>query len=376
MNNPTKASWNYVSTTEKSSGYEDVMEELKSYTKVRYESASEAEKGRMIDEIYDIYRGKNIFPITYYNSEGIKKEILSVINKEVVWDYHSDVLDLRYNQGQSLCRFMFPNMQDVIVNGDKRGQPYVKFHNDHNLKRAIKFCLDHKKTKSPVVPSGLKDGLEMLGGNIATNFKTINAKALYQHFCKEGDVVLDYSAGFGGRMLASMSLGLEYIGIDPSTDTCDNLNKLGECIRSVNNVNFSIYEMGSEEELPETLVNSVDFAFSSPPYFNLEVYTDDDTQCYNKFNNLDDWFEGYVRPTIRNIYLSLKNGKHYAVNIADFKSGGKDINFVSEWIRISEEEGFVYEKQIFMKLQARRGVGHDVKNTKTKQEGIFVFKKL
>lgn len=226
------------------------------------------------------------------------------------------------------------------------------------------------------MPSGLKDGLEMLGGNIATNFKTINAKALYQHFCKEGDVVLDYSAGFGGRMLASMSLGLEYIGIDPSTDTCNNLFKLGESIRSVNNANFSIYEMGSEEEFPETLINSVDFAFSSPPYFNLEVYTDDDTQCYNKFNNLDDWFEGYVRPTIRNIYLSLKNGKHYAVNIADFKSGGKDINFVSEWIRISEEEGFVYEKQIFMKLQARRGVGHDVKNTKTKQEGIFVFKKL
>lgn len=371
----TKAFWNYQSTNNKSSGYEDVLIDLKKYTKTRYDDANQLEKDKLIDEVFNIYRSKNIFPITYYSKEGIKDEIKSVIEKEVEWDYESDVLDLRYNQGQSLCRFLFPNMQDVVVNGDKRGQPYKKFHNDHNLKRAIKFCLDHKKSKVPVLPTGIKDGLEMLGGNSATNFKTMNAKALYQHFCKKGDIVLDYSSGFGGRMLAAMSLELRYVGIDPSDDTCKNLEVLGNHIKEINDSDFFIHKRGSEEAFPISWFKKVDFAFSSPPYFDLEVYSSDDTQCYNKFDTLEEWFDGYVRPTIRNIYNSLKSGKYYAVNIADFKSGGKEVNYVSEWIRISKEEGFLYEKQIFMKLQSRRGVGHDTSNSKNKKEGIFIFRK-
>lgn len=371
----TKTFWNYQSSNEKSSGYEDEILNLKKYTKSRYDCADQSGKDAMVDEVFNIYRNKNIFPITYYNPEGIRNEIKSVIGKDVDWDYNTDVLDLRYNQGQSLCRFMFPNMQDVVVNGDKRGQPYKKFHNDHNLKRAIKFCLDHKKSKVPVLPTGIKDGLEMLGGNSATNFKTMNAKALYQHFCNEGDIVLDYSAGFGGRMLAAMSLGLRYVGIDPSEDTCNNLNMLGTYISEVNDSKFFIHKRGSEENFPTCWSQKVDFAFSSPPYFDLEVYSDEETQCYNKFNTLDEWFDGYVRPTIKNIFNSLKSGKYYAVNIADFKSGGKEVDYVSEWIKISKEEGFVYEKQVFMKLQARRGVGHDKSNNKTKKEGIFIFRK-
>ena len=85
--------------------------------------------------------------------------------------------------------------------------------------------------------------------------------------------------------------------------------------------------------------NSVDFAFSSPPYFDLEVYSDEPTQCYNKFPKLEDWLEGFVRGTIRNIVHMLKPGKVYAINIADFTSGGSVVAYVDEWIRISGEEG-------------------------------------
>ena len=71
----------------------------------------------------------------------------------------------------------------------------------------------------------------------------------------------------------------------------------------------------------------------------------------------------------------LKPNCYYAVNIADFKIGKNDIKFVDKWIEISEEIGFKYDHQIYMKLQSRRGVGHDEDNKRTKKEGIFVFKK-
>lgn len=366
--------WNYSSADELSSGYESVMDKLKTYTKESYETLTEREKLQVVDEVFKIYRSINIFPITYYNNDGVRNEILKCINKDVVWD-GSDVLNFSYNQGQSLCRWLFPNMQDVVCKGIKENSPYYKFHNDHKLKRAIKFCLDHKSTKTPVTPTGIKDGLEMLGGNVATNFKTMNAKALYQHFCKDGDAVLDFSAGFGGRMLGALASNLIYVGLEPSTETYENLNKLGEYFSSVKDCKYKIVKRGSEIPFSETWHEKFDFAFSSPPYFNLEVYSDEDSQCYTKFPTLDQWFDGYVTPTIQNIYDSLKVGKYYAVNIADFKIGNNTIEFVDEWIKRSVDIGFVYDRQIFLSLQVRRGQGHDQENKKTKQEGIFIFKK-
>ena len=57
------------------------------------------------------------------------------------------------------------------------------------------------------------------------------------------------------------------------------------------------------------------FCFSSPTYFNLEKYSDEPTQSYNKFNNLEDWFKGFVKPTIENIYKILKSNCYYAVTL-------------------------------------------------------------
>lgn len=368
--------WNYSSDTKKSSGYEDILDELKSYTKEAYINLNNSEKEVMIEEIFDIYRSKNIFPITYYNEEGIVEEIKKCVDKEIVWE-DKDVLNFRFNQGQSLCRFMFPNMQDVIVKNIKDNSPYHKFHDDVKLKKAIRFCLEYKNVKSPVVPSAIKDGLEMLGGNVATNFKSMNAKALYERYVPKGGIIYDYACGFGGRMIGALSSNnnYRYFGVEPNSETFDNLNRLGRYIEKATgreNI-FKIYKKGSED-FKISKGEYIDFAFSSPPYFNLEVYSNEETQSCIKFPELEDWLEGYVRQTIKNIYFMLKQDCLYGVNIADFKIGNKNVNFVDEWIRISEEEGFTFIEEIHMKLQNRRGDGNG-KNIRGKKEGIFMFKK-
>src|SRR5690606_31702946 len=99
---------------------------------------------------------------------------------------------------------------------------------------------------------------------------------------------------------------------------------------------------------------SIDFAFSSPPYFDLEKYTDEETQSYIRYNNINKWFEGYVVPTIRNIHHMLKNECYYAVNIADFGNGKKSkIEIVDRWIEESEKIGFELVDTIYMKIQRR-----------------------
>lgn len=366
--------WNYQSLENCSTGYEDVINILKSYTKDKYTKSSEEEKQAIVNEVFNIYRSKNLFPIQYYNSDGIYAEIQKCIDKEV--NFENNILDLKFNQGQSLCRFLFPNIINVVCGNDKRTL-YNKFYDDFLLKRSIMFCLNYKNTNNPITPSSLKDGLEMSGGGVPKNFSPMKAKALYERYCPKNGVIYDYACGFGGRMLGALSSknNYKYIGVEPCMETYTYLNELGLYIEHVTDRenSFKIYCMGSEDYLGEE--NSIDFAFSSPPYFNLEQYSDEITQCYNKFPTLEEWFEGYVKPTIENTYKMLKPNSYYAVNIADFKIGNNKVDFVDKWIEYAVNEGFKYIEQIYMKLQSRRGEGHDLDNLRSKKEGIFIFKK-
>lgn len=368
--------WNYISKERQSTGYEDVISELKKWNKESFLRESEDTQKEIVESIFNIYRSKNIFPIQYLNNDGVIEEILKCVDKDVEFD--GETLNLKFNQGSSVCRFLFPNLSLVECKGVKNNSPYEKFMDDYKLKRAIDFCLRYKSSPSPVTPSGIKDGLEMLGGNVATNFKPMNAKALYEKYVPEGGIIYDFACGFGGRMLGALSSknNYRYLGVEPNSETYDSLNILGNYIEQATGRDkiFKVYKQGSEDFMIRE--NYVDFAFSSPPYFSLEKYSDEETQCYNKFPELELWFEGYVRPTIENIHKMLKPNCYYAVNIADFKVGNKMVKYVDRWIEMSKDVGFIFEKQIFMKLQTRRGEGHDESNLRTKEEGIFVFKKI
>lgn len=367
--------WGYQSQINQSSGYEGVLEKLKTYKKEDYVKLNnESDRNKVVEEVFNIYRNNNIYPITYYNKDGIDEEIQKCIKKDVSFD--GNTLDLKFNQGQSLCRFLFPNLHGVDVKNTNNNSMLDRFYDDKKLKRAIDFCLRFKKS---VTPPEVRTALEMIGGGVATNYKSMNAKALYEKYCPSGGVIYDFACGFGGRMTGALTSKNEYtyVGVEPCMETYTHLNELGLHIeRNTKRSNsFKLYCMGSEDlELEE---NTIDFAFSSPPYFNLERYSDEITQCYNKFEEIEDWFDGYVIPTIKNIHRSLKVGSFYAVNIADFNVGKTRVEYVDRWIEISKDLGFEYIEQIHMKLQTRRGVGHKENGEdKVKKEGIFVFKKI
>lgn len=360
-----RLNWNYVSTLPKSSGYEDVIPLLKTYSPQVFKQATKEEQEKMIDEVFTIYRKKNIFPITYYNEEGIRAEIEKCINKVVKFD--GETLAIPFRQGNSLCKWFMPNMFNVMVRNNPNTQ-YARFYDDQGLRKAISFCFNYDRG---VRPQQVQGGLRMTG-SVATNFPPMRAKALYEHYTPKGGTILDFAHGFGGRLLGALTSknDYHYIGIDPNTETHDNVQALGEAVERVTGRtdSFKLHCIGSEEYAgaPE----SIDFAFSSPPYFNLERYTDEETQSYNKFDELDAWLEGYVRPTIQMLHRVLKTGAYYAVNIADFQINGKKVSFVDDWVRISQEEGFTYVKDIPMKLTSRTGM-----KDKAKAEGVFVFMK-
>lgn len=360
--------WNYQSTVKQSSGYEDTH--IKFYTGEMFKEATEAGQEDIINKVFKIYREKNIYPIWYYNEEGIKDEIKKCIKKDVSFD--GENLNLKFYQGTSLCRFLFPNMNHIDVRNHKNNSMHDRFYNDHKLKRAIKFSLQYNKDASP---TNLRRALGMIEHGIPQNFLPMNAKALYEKFVPEGGTIYDFSCGYGGRMLGALTSknNYNYFGVDPNTETFKGLNTLGKYIEEVTGRKnaFKIFNRTSED-FKLNREEFVDFAFSSPPYFNLEKYSDEETQSYIKYPELEDWLQGYVKPTIEGIHRFLKPDALYAVNIADFNMGKNRIEFVDKWIELSKECGFTYIKSIAMKKEGRSGDGHTRENGK---EGIFLFKK-
>ena len=386
--------WNFQAFDSQENGYEDVLETLKQYKAsdyLLYEKEYKAnlaegndEKAnyykdkmeKMIDDVLKIYRSKNIFPIQYFSEFGVMEEIQKCINYNAKFD--GNTISCGAGIGTGLCRWLFPNIFDTPsahdLNKKDAETQYKKFLNDTYLRRAIRFCYSYKN--GCPTPTAVEGGLRLVG-SAPSNFRPMNAKAVYERFCPKGGVIYDYCCGFGGRLLGALSSknNYRYVGTDPCTETMYHLHQLGEYIEAVTGRedSYELHCCGSEEFRGPA--NSIDFAFSSPPYFNLEVYSDEPTQCFNKFPELEGWLEGFVRPTIQNIYFMLKPGKFYAVNIADFKVGsGQECAYVDEWIRISTEEGMPLFDTVYLGVTARAGSAEQAAG-ELKKENILIFKK-
>ena len=95
-----------------------------------------------------------------------------------------------------------------------------------------------------------------------------------------------------------------------------------------------------------------------------------------RYGTLNDWFDGYVAPTMRNIYNGLNSDGVFATNIADYKSyGNKSYAVVDRWIATASSIGFKHTGTIKMMLNTRPGVGNDKKSGREKWEGVYVFTK-
>ena len=351
-------------------GYEPVYDQLNKLDKPAYNK----DPAGTINKVFDIYRSINLVPIIYFTEKGLinaVREFKSISYNTV----KNTKISLGNNKGQPLSRFLFPNMMTAEPKGRGSNSLKDRFYDDKKLKRAIKICYDMREGNKLVYPTAIRRALELVTGENIQNFKPQNARALAEHLCPVlwGNVY-DYSAGYGGRLLgiSCSNMSYNYIGIDPNTETIKYLNYFNEILDEAVGFKGKIIQNVSEEYQPK----DIDLAFSSPPYFNLEKYSDEETQCMVRYRTLDEWFSGYVEPTIENIYKSLNKDGIFATNIADYKTyGKKTYKVVDDWITISERIGFKHVGTIKMMLNTRPGVGNNKLAGREKYEGVYVFKK-
>jgi hypothetical protein len=170
------------------------------------------------------------------------------------------------------------------------------------------------------------------------------------------------------------NLRYHYTGLDPNTRTFQGLEALGALLdEQGHGAGYQMHCVPSEEFEPEP--GFYDAAFSSPPYFNLETYTDEPTQCMNRYTTLDEWFDSYVVKTVAMTHKALAADSLYAVNIADYKNSKQEFKIVDRWIALAESLGFRHVETVDMILNIRPGVGNGKLEKAYKSEGIYVFQK-
>jgi len=265
----------------------------------------------------------------------------------------------------------FPHFWEVRC-GSAKMSPMEIFLDDDKLKSTIRktwnFELKHYKgeegrEKNKFHENRFRQSLKIYSGTQAvSNFRPTAAKLIYEKF--GGDTIWDMSCGWGGRLLGFLSAKntKHYIGTEPSTKTYDGLLKMKKDFSYLGK-QVDIYKLGSEEYTPKK--ESLDLCFTSPPYFDTEKYSLESTQSFVKFPTENKWINGFLKKTIENCYIGLKENRYMLINIADTP---KHKFIEKETIRIAKELGFVQEDTLQLTLSSVMGAGY-------KYEPIFAFRK-
>ncbi len=131
--------------------------------------------------------------------------------------------------------------------------------------------------------------------------------------------MLDMSAGRGARMVACAAKDINYLGIDPCECAHKNyqlMKKFVEYCGTKSKIEF--VKSGFEEawEMPESFANTqFDLMFTSPPYFDLEIYEDTPGQSIKKFTGLENWLENFLKVCMIKTLSLLRPGGIMAMNI-------------------------------------------------------------
>ena len=163
---------------------------------------------------------------------------------------------------------------------------------------------------------------------ICSQFKPNVAKIIYDKLGSKN--VLDFSAGWGDRLAGfyGSETGEYYLGIDPRKENHPIYHKQAEFYDK----HRTLFEVEKKYEFRESPAEDVDFSeyedtfdtvFTSPPYFNVERYSYDDTQSWVKYKDIKDWNEKFLQKTLKNLWCSVKAGGYLLVNISDVYSNSK-----------------------------------------------------
>lgn len=205
------------------------------------------------------------------------------------WTTSDDSINSTSRIGMKLSEHFCPNFYDIE---NAAGTSYKSLWTAKNLEKILRW---NRKCHSTPYLSELKRGIYFCCG-LTKN--TMYRPQMMKLACikYKPNRVLDPCAGWGGRMLGTVSYGAHYTAFEPNTTTYDSLTKIVDLLGIHDKVTLICDDA---RNMAQYNIPKVDMVLTSPPYFDLEVYTHEDTQSISKMSSYQEWADGFLRETIK-----------------------------------------------------------------------------
>ena len=307
-----------------------------------------------------------------YTVEERKKDWVALEKKVVLDAQTSDIIpiDTRTRPGHKILDHFMPHFYSVK---NYKGASVRDLFTEAALEKALMQNIQMHST--PYV-SEIRRMIVMTGGlGSVTKYRTVTTKAIVQYY--KAQKVLDPCAGWGGRMLGALAAGASYVGCEPDPNTAKGLKGILEdtALPQVVRSKARILEMPAEVGLLELVEEKFDLVLTSPPYFNLELYTAGD-QSTVRYTVWDDWTEKWLKPVILGCLARLKEGGVSCWSVKNFKTD-KKYPLADVTKKIHKDAGWELVKTVTMTGSGRPG-GKRIAEGKEKRESeeeTFCFKR-
>lgn len=316
-----------------------------------YREMEVSDKRRAVDRIFEMMRNIE-FPV-------VGQEVAEVdLSRFMDWVLRDSGKPTRF--GLDYCSHYIRSMADARVSGCRSKREL--WNDDNLLRKSIEWQLEHE--------SGVHHAGRFLNAVCsATRFRAVSN--MHPAFVVQvirklagdvrGKLIYDPCAGWGGRLLAAHGLGASYVSIDANRKL---VAELGEMVRDLRSDSVVVYGDSSNKDCVLTLMNgkNADLVFTSPPFYDKEIYSADECQSLKSFASENEWVHGFLIPMINNALLVLRDDGMAVFNLwHDFDSSTlktvfseysiRDVDIVCERGGRSNRERFIFfEKRIDKKI--------------------------
>lgn len=197
--------------------------------------------------------------------------------------------------------------------------PYDYFLNTNNFKNTIIQC---KKKYGMINGHTLRETLYYNFQDECSSFRPTVMIAIIKMFNSKR--LLDISAGWGDRLIGAIAGDVDYyFACDPNPDLHKGYKEIIQTFGSYSDVNkFKVIESPFEDvkiEMPPGVdkdgnLLKFDLVMTSPPYFDLEIYTDKPGQSVLG-KNKDEWLKKFMYPSLKKAWNALGDNGILALNI-------------------------------------------------------------
>jgi hypothetical protein len=331
---------------------------------------SKCSRAQLVRKAFEYWRSRG-FPYYVLTSAEIIKEYTYLCNQKSSLLFTSSGL-AGSSVALRLANCFHPQMWSVRVS--RYLSPMDVFMSDQMLLAAIERSWGLWPDRYGARPSSLRRILKSFPGTASvSNFRPTISRTIVSKYTSPGATVVDFSSGYGGRMLGCLSLERDYVGIEPCHQQVQGLSAMFRSLRKLKltKSHAHVHQGCAEDLLPTLQSNYTPLVFSSPPYYDWERYSDQSSQSFLRYPTYEKWLSGFLQPIIFESSRILEKHGHLVLNI----SGKERWPARSDVQGIARRSGLIFRKCASM-LLTRIPYLHPRGNGAYKPELLLIFEKI